>query len=150
VRTTLIAQVLASIVGALALVELAIGKAPLLQVDRETPAAWLRAGRVRWGIYTGAMLGFGGLTRLGFIGWYLVPITVLAARSAIVGAAIWGVYGALRAMSSIALEVVRRVRAGMYPKYIRQTRLLTVGRRHARYATNGIAVTLAAAMWFVA
>lgn len=84
---------------------------PIPQRNVETSIVSYDRRVLRWGVYTGAMLGFGGLTRLGFWAWYLIPLSILMSGSPFVGAAIWGTYGGVRTVSSLVLGY-RRFTAG--------------------------------------
>lgn len=114
---------------------------PVLQRDRETPKTWVDAGRVRWATYTGAALGFGALTRLGFLAWYLIPLTAFLSRAWWAGAAIWATYGAVRTAASLTLGWWRlRSRGG---SVFGQARLLSSGRKLSRRATDYVGAALA-------
>jgi hypothetical protein len=51
------------------------------QIDYETPPEWLLYGDWRTAALNGGALGLGFLTRLGYWGWYAVPLATLAAPS---------------------------------------------------------------------
>jgi hypothetical protein len=97
---------LVALVGALSLVLVldAVGlRVALPQRDAETPRRWVDERRSSWAWKTGAMLGFGGLTRLGFPSWYVVPLAAVATGSPWRGAFIWGTYAFVRTGGSVAL-----------------------------------------------
>lgn len=95
---------------ALAVVAIALGSVELagrrirpLQCDRETPQRWVHLGPIRWALRNGAALGFGAGTRLGFSLWYVVPLGSLLFGDVALGAAIYGAYGATRAVLAWAM-----------------------------------------------
>lgn len=92
------------------LAELTGHRIALVQIDRETPYAWLEAGPVRWAIRNGANLGFGGLTRLGFWLWFVIPVGAVLSGRPLVGALGWGAYALVRTASAgwLLLLVERR------------------------------------------
>jgi hypothetical protein len=94
----------------LALAELTGHRVTLVQIDRETPYAWLEAGPIRWAIRNGANLGFGGLTRLGFWLWFVIPVGALLSGRPLIGALGWGTYALVRTASAgwLLLLVDRR------------------------------------------
>jgi hypothetical protein len=94
----------------LGLVELTGHRVVLIQIDRETPYAWLEAGPVRWAIRNGANLGFGGLTRLGFWLWFVIPVGAVLSGRPLIGALGWGAYALVRTASAgwLLLLVDRR------------------------------------------
>jgi hypothetical protein len=94
----------------LGLTELTGHRVALVQIDRETPYAWLEAGPIRWAIRNGANLGFGGLTRLGFWLWFVIPLGALLGGRPLIGALGWGAYAFVRTASAgwLLLLVDRR------------------------------------------
>jgi hypothetical protein len=78
------------------------------QCDRETPQRWIHLGPVRWALINGAALGFGGGSRLGFWLWYCAPFGAFLFGQPIIGAAVYGSYGLVRAASAFALLVAMR------------------------------------------
>ena len=144
---TTIAKLAGAGVAAAAVLDVIVGRVPLIERDRETPRRWLAVGPGRWAVYTGAMLGFGGLTRLGFVAWYLLPVTAFGTRSAVAGAAVWSVYGLARAGAPQLLQTLRR--HSSRPTVLRQRVLITQGRTRARYATDCLGVALVVVMWLV-
>lgn len=92
-KTTLSPLVLATSLWLL--VAAAIGMR-LPQVDRETSQSLLNRGPLVWASINGGLLGVAITSRIGFISWYLVPLSSLASQSAVLGALIWGLYGAAR------------------------------------------------------
>lgn len=91
-------------VGALAALALAIlGVAYLtgryrsmVQRNCETAQAWLDRGPLQWATMNGASLGVGFMSRLGFVSWYVIPVASFLSGDAVLGAIIFGVYGAAR------------------------------------------------------
>lgn len=147
-RAAQVASIAGTCVGAVALLDIAVAKVPLIQRDRETPRQLLYAGPLRWGAFTGAMLGFGALTRLGFVAWYLVPVIAFDAHSPVSGAVTWSAYGLVRTATPQVMEQARRSTRGRIR--LRQRVLLTTGRTWARYATDCMSIALAAAIWLTA
>jgi hypothetical protein len=100
----------------LALVFLAIGGGELagrikpLQCDRETPRHWVDRGPVAWAVRNGLALGCGATSRLGFALWYLVPATAFLSGSPLLGALLYGSYGAVRGLSAWAIILATRRR----------------------------------------
>lgn len=91
-----IALVVACVATAGGLIEIAGGKVPLLQCNRETPRRWVARGPAYWAVRNGLSLGCGATTRIGFAIWYLVPAAAFLSASPLVGAMLFGVYGATR------------------------------------------------------
>lgn len=86
-----------AIFGLLAgLLHFALRDIPLFQFNRETPQPWMRYGALRWAILSGATLGTGVTTRIGFWLWYSIPVSALLFGSPMVGVLIYGLYGASR------------------------------------------------------
>lgn len=94
----------------LGLAELSGHRVALIQVDRETPYAWLRPGPLRWAMRNGAAIGFGAATRLGFWLWFVIPIGAMLSGNPLIGALGWGLYALVRTASvgGILLLVQRR------------------------------------------
>lgn len=67
-----------------------------LQRDCETPQSWLRMGALLWAVRNGATLGIGATSRIGFWLWYAVPVGALLVADPLWGAAVFGLYGAVR------------------------------------------------------
>lgn len=80
-------------------VDLLIRPVPMLQLDRETSQSWLHLGSVAWPIVNGLALGTGFLSRIGFLLWYMIPITCLVVGQVPAGAVIFGTYGLTRGLS---------------------------------------------------
>lgn len=76
---------------------------PLCQIDRETAQRWMHRGALSWALLNGSALGVGAASRLGFPLWYVVPVTALLGGSPILGAAVYGAYGFVRAGATFAL-----------------------------------------------
>lgn len=87
---------LALAAAGLGLAELVGHRVRIVQIDRETPFAWLESGRMRWAARNGMTLGFGAFTRLGFWLWFVIPCGALLSGSALVGALGWGAYAFVR------------------------------------------------------
>lgn len=60
----------------------------------------MRKGPLRWAIRNGLSLGFGATSRIGFSLWYAVPLGALLLGSPLLGAAVYGTYGLLRAVAA--------------------------------------------------
>lgn len=84
----------------IAAVELMGRRVPLIQMDRETPTEWLARGPLSWAIRNGVAIGFGGMTRLGFWLWYVVPIGAFLSGSLLLGALGYGIYSTTRTLSA--------------------------------------------------
>lgn len=84
----------------------------LLQRDTETPQRWMEHGAFSWAALNGAALGVGFTTRIAFALWYVVPAASLLAGSPLVGATIYGAYGAARAGSAL-LVIAAANRSGL-------------------------------------
>lgn len=82
----------------------------LLQWNRETPQLWLNKGPLRWAVRNGITLGVGATSRIGFWLWYVVPLGALLSRNWLIGGAIYGLYGLLRASGTWALILSPQVR----------------------------------------
>ena len=89
--------------GLLGLADLLGEKVPVLQCNRETPQVWARSGGTRWAFLNGGSLGWGGLTRVGFWAWYLIPASAFLVGDALQSALIYGTYGLSRSLGGIAL-----------------------------------------------
>ncbi len=57
-------------------------------------------GPLLWAARNGTSLGFGGLSRLGFVLWYVVPVASLLSGAPLLGAGIWAMYGFARAAAA--------------------------------------------------
>lgn len=84
-------------------VELMGRRVRLLENDRETPRAWLADTPLIWALKTGAALGVGATTRIGFPLWYAIPLGAALSGSVVVGAAIYGTYALVRSGTAIGL-----------------------------------------------
>jgi len=69
----------------------------LIQRDTETEFRWVEQSSFRWATKTGAVLGVGIATRIGFWTWYIIPLTALASGRWSDASVTWGAYGASRA-----------------------------------------------------
>ncbi len=76
---------------------------PLLQRDRETPRRWLELRDWRAAAFSGALLGSGLFTRLGFWSFYALPLAAFGGASAPFGASVFAFYAAARVVSSWAI-----------------------------------------------
>lgn len=83
---------------------------PPPQRDRETPFAWVEGGPIGWAVRTGAALGLGITTRIGFWSWFLVPLGAILTGQVVGGASVYGTYGFTRAMGAVVVLGVARVR----------------------------------------
>lgn len=79
------------------------GPLPFPELDRQTEKYWLEEGSLRWAAKTGAALATGGMTRIGFPIWYVVPLGALGSGSATGAAAVWATYGFVRTFASSVL-----------------------------------------------
>lgn len=79
----------------------------LVQRDVETPKEWLDQGRVSWALKTGATLGSGIFTRVGFWSWYMLPISAAATAEWWRGAIVCGLYGLVRTSGSVMVGLPR-------------------------------------------
>lgn len=83
----------------------------LPQIDRETSQVLLHLGPGWWALINGGLLGLGFTSRIGFWGWYLLPITAFASASVAYGGAIWATYGATRL--AVTAVVAMRMQRGV-------------------------------------
>lgn len=84
----------------LGLAEVSGNRVALVQINRETPFFWLESGPVKWAMRNGATIGFGGLTRLGFWLWFVIPVGAIVSGSPLIGALGWGAYAFVRTASA--------------------------------------------------
>jgi hypothetical protein len=91
----LVVCVLITMGGLVALTGVIRGNRPW-QLDSETSGAWLRYQDWRTLVFNGSALGVGFVTRIGFWAWYIVPLTALAFRDPVIGAAMFAVYAGTR------------------------------------------------------
>lgn len=132
--TSVIVIPYASVVAALVIADLASW--PLLpQRNVETPRQWVHQAPWRWAVLTGAALGCGAWTRIGFPIWYVLPLIGVATTSFLIAAACWGTYGCIRALASVLLGA-RQIRAKRGPDVARD---LMLG-RSIRIAADAIAL----------
>lgn len=90
----------------LALVAIAIGglelggrPVRLPQRDHETPQGWVHAGPWGWAVRNGLALGWGATSRIGFWLWYAIPVGAALSGRPVLGAALYGTYGAVRGLA---------------------------------------------------
>lgn len=89
-----------------------LGYAPtVLEFDRETPQRWMSQGPIRASLLNGWVLGVGILSRIGFWLWYVIPFGSFLFGEVVVGAIVFGSYGALRGLFSLALMLRRTPRS---------------------------------------
>ncbi len=133
--------------AALAVVVLAAIRAPLVQVDHETPQSLLHRGPLIWSTANGSLLGLAVTSRIGFWLWYLVPVTVLASGSPLGGAVIWGVYAGVR-LGTVA-AIAMRMRGGDDRVHHVSRALLHAG-KPLRQATTAVAIVagVVVAAWY--
>lgn len=88
-----------------------LGRRPfILQRNRETPRAWSDNRRITWALKSGALLGLGFSTRIGFGLWYAMVLTILVTRSIGAGMFGFGLYGLARGFATFAIASrIRRV-----------------------------------------
>ena len=67
------------------------------ELDVETPQNWVHDGSLRWAARSGAVLGAGAFSRIGFWLWYVIPISAFLSGSPRFGATVYGVYALFRA-----------------------------------------------------
>lgn len=94
------AAVLAGVGAVLGSALLAGARLRPLQCDRETPQRWMQHGARVAAIKNGLALGNGATTRIGFWSWYLIPVSALLLGDPLLGAIVYGTYGAVRALSA--------------------------------------------------
>ena len=73
------------------------------QFDCETPQRWINRGALRWATRNGLTLGFGATSRIGFWLWYVIPLGAFLIGDPAAGAAIYGIYGLVRALGAPAI-----------------------------------------------
>ena len=73
------------------------------QFDCETPQRWVNKGALRWATQNGLTLGFGATSRIGFWLWYVIPLGAFLFGDPGAGAAIYGIYGLVRALGTVAI-----------------------------------------------
>lgn len=88
--------------------ELFMGRLSPPQRNRETPRRWVDDGAMRWAVLNGLALGSGATNRIGFWLWYVLPATAFLTGDPLLGAAAWGLYGAVRTAAAGALTVRMR------------------------------------------
>lgn len=89
---------------ALALAALDLLRFPVFQRDRETRKSWLdNDTEARWAVQNGATLGVALATRVGFWGWWVVPVGSFFAGSGLAGAALYSTYSAGRGLGTVLL-----------------------------------------------
>lgn len=98
------------IAGGLAIVGFLLLSDRPWQLDRETPGSWLEYHDWRTVAYNGLALGVGMVSRIGYWGWYVLPLGALALRDPIVGAVVFVVYACTRLV--LSTTVSSRVRPG--------------------------------------
>jgi hypothetical protein len=117
------AVALAALAVLVVLLRMAGVRVPVLQRDRETPQRWMHAGPLGWATRNGLALGIGATSRIGFWLWYVVPVTALLSASPRSGAALYGLYSALRTggvwVLLLAPAAVWRGRNGDWPIWAR-------------------------------
>ena len=83
------------------------GRGPqILQCDSETPMRWVNTSPLRWGLPTGALLGIGATTRIGFWSWFLIPAAAFLLGSPVIGAMVFAAYGATRGLAGAVLFAI--------------------------------------------
>lgn len=75
----------------------------VLQLDRETNQQWVRHQPVRGAFATGAVIGAGFATRIGFWLWYAIPVSCLLLANPVVAAGLYGTYATTRASIPVIL-----------------------------------------------
>jgi hypothetical protein len=115
-------QIRSAASAAFALVAAAIGLVELLgrrrvrvlQRNHETNRQWLYVSPVLGAMATGAVIGAGVFTRIGYWLWYVVPIGCWVVGSPMIGAAVFGTYAFTRAVvpALLAIRVAANERRG--------------------------------------
>lgn len=86
---------------------------PMIERDRETAQSWLEFGPAAWAVLNGLALGSGFASRIGFVSWYVVPVSAFLIGDAVAGALVYGLYGAVRGFGAFAWLVwLRRWKRG--------------------------------------
>ena len=98
-----LAAVLAVVAALAGAAELAGRKVRVLQFDCETPRRWVDQGAFRWAVKTGATLGVGGTTRIGFWLWFAVPLGAFLVGDVAAAVSIYGTYAAARGLGPIGV-----------------------------------------------
>lgn len=98
----LTAMALALAATIIAMAQLAGRNFAVLQCNRETPQSWVQLGGTAWALRNGFALGCGAVSRVGFWSWYIVPASALLFADPMVGALVYGVYGAVRGLGACA------------------------------------------------
>jgi len=80
------------------------------QIDRETPGTWLEYHDWRTVALNGAALGAGFTTRIGYWGWYLLPLAAFGLAKPYYGAAILATYAVTRL--SLSAGMTARLKPG--------------------------------------
>lgn len=86
-----------------------VGRPPI-QIDRETPRAWLRYRDWRTAALNGAALGSGAVTRIGFLSYFVAFGAAFLAGGAVAAIAVGAVYGLTRILLTAVLQPSRRNR----------------------------------------
>lgn len=102
-------------------------RAPILQINRETPESLLSRGPLLWSAANGALLGLAVTSRIGFWLWYMIPIGVFLSASPIAGAVIWGSYGLVR-LGVLGIIAARMRRSEAAPHRITSDLLMAAAR----------------------
>lgn len=141
-------SVLAPTVGGVALVfglaDLGMLRLPRPQRDEQVPSGWRArfAPEVTAGLY-GAMLGVGVLTRVPFASLYVLLVWTALAGTILGGAAIFGVYGLIRALPATLLSPMIRHDEVAFQLTCR----LLPWQRPLRHVTGAILIGLALLMF---
>ena len=81
------------------------GRRPrLLQWNRETPRRWLHLHHMQGAVATGAWLGLGVTTRVGFSVVYVAPLAAFVFGTPWLGAALYGAYGCARGVAAVVVS----------------------------------------------
>lgn len=133
-------------VALLVLLALLLIRAPLPQIDRETPQSLLHRGPLVWAATNGGLLGFALTSRLGFWLWYVIPISAFANGSPLAGAAIWGSYGFVR-LGTLALVAMKMRSNDDAPSALTAALLKATARVRSVMTSVAIAACLAFVVW---
>ncbi len=114
-----------------------------LQCDAETPRQWLGVSWQSWALRNGAVLGCGGLSRIAFWAWYVLPLSCLLVAQPFEAATLYALYGFVRSTALWPLHVaVSDLRFEALQTWL----LLRIGRARQLSGTWLIIVGLVAAL----
>ncbi len=88
----------------LALLMSSIVRPTPIELKRQTRHSWMTYQDWRTALLTGAELGPGLLTRIGFWAWFAVPVSAFAIGSPVSGAIVWAVYAGARLLTASVIR----------------------------------------------